>query len=255
MRAILKPLSALREAFLSCYFTFKYREEMARARKEIIEELAEFTRKNQQEVKEQLKHGDEILLSEWRKMNPRSQREVIKFYQTCTGYLYSLSYFNYFSPLAYGIRAELSRAAGERVLDYGGGIGSLCIMLAQQGKDATYYDVLGVTLKFAKWRFERRKLNVHVIEASEKDPLEGLYEAIVCLDVLEHLKNPELHLKRLANHLAPRGKLFITAAFASDASYPLHFPSQKTLDELLLDAGLLPRRNLWMGWTVGTHPR
>lgn len=125
-----------------------------------------------------------------------------------------MSNFNYFSSLTFGKKKEMSKKAKGRVLDYGGGIGALSIMLAQAGiKDITYLDVPGKTFEFAKWRFKRRGLDITAIEGSElKDKLSGLYDTIFCLDVIKHLLNPLLHTKRLADHLTSGGKLFITAA-------------------------------------------
>lgn len=255
MDASLKKLGfRIKEFLLRRYFSTKYHRELKRAQREIIQELVEYTGMHPNEVMSKLKHGSELAIARWKRINPKTQEEILKFYQTCKEYIFDLSYFNYFSPLAYAERRGIVDRVKGRVLDCGGGVGSVCIMLAKKGvKDVIYYDVPGATMEFAKWRFNKRDLSITTVEGSEiEDRLDGLYNTVICLDVLEHLTNPELHVKRLADHLTADGKLFITTAFVTDSSCPLHYKSKKTLDEYPRDAGLLPKRAIWEMYTVAT---
>jgi len=48
------------------------------------------------------------------------------------------------------------------------------------------------------------------LEAADLDVIDGLYDVILCQELLEHLPNAEEVLKALARHLAPTGRMVIT---------------------------------------------
>jgi len=78
-----------------------------------------------------------------------------------------------------------------------------------------------------------------MIEASDfEDRLNEKYDTIICLSVLEHCINPLLHLKRIKKHLSPNGRIFVAAYFGKTEQHPMHFNSNKTLDEYLTLVGL-----------------
>jgi 2-polyprenyl-3-methyl-5-hydroxy-6-metoxy-1,4-benzoquinol methylase len=240
---------------LKKYFQAKYLSKLKLERTAIIRELMEYMRLRRSEILIKLSTSGDLVIAKWKEMNPKTPEEVLRFYQTCEDHIFTLSCCNYFSPLLYGERREVAKKARGRCLDYGGGVGSMCTMLTEndQVNEVSYYDLPSPVMKFARWRFDKRGLDIIVISGSEnQDKLEGIYDTIICLDVLEHLTNPEFHVKRLERHLAVGGQLFVTAAFATDASYPLHFESERILNEMLWDAGLSPRQIIFGRVTLAT---
>lgn len=74
----------------------------------------------------------------------------------------------------------------------------------------TLVDLPSPTLEFARWRF-RRFSNVETKEPGFGSdlPLTKAYDAITCLEVLEHVINPLEVVRHLADHLKPGGTLFV----------------------------------------------
>ena len=126
----------------------------------------------------------------------------------------------------------------KRFLDYGAGIGDMCIRVKQINNDVnvTHYDLKGETMDFASWRFLKRGMKVKKIEASDgEDRLQNKYDTIICFDVLEHVVDPKKHLKRIQKHLEHNGQLFIKAPFEESKTQPMHMDSEKSLDEYLIN--------------------
>lgn len=136
---------------------------------------------------------------------------------------------------AYRSRADLDQIVslcgglGGRILDFGGGIGELCIKLAEKGLDVTYLDVESLASKFAKWRFKNRKLSIPVIETRWEYPsILGRYNVIVCFHVLEHLKEPQRFVKLFYDTLEPHGSLIAAMGVVSTDTL-LHLPENLSL--------------------------
>lgn len=106
-------------------------------------------------------------------------------------------------------------------------------------RDITYYDVPGKVLEFTRWGFRKYGHPIKVIEGSDyRDKLEGVYDTIICLDVLEHPVNPLDHLKRLRKQLSDKGKLYVNAAFVpKKEDEEIHRYSERPLKDLLREAG------------------
>jgi SAM-dependent methyltransferase len=74
----------------------------------------------------------------------------------------------------------------------------------------TLVDVPSPMLDFARWRF-RSFANVEALEPGLGSdlPLARQYDAIACLEVLEHVINPLEVVRHLTAHLKPGGALFV----------------------------------------------
>lgn len=127
---------------------------------------------------------------------------------------------------------------GKRVLDIGSGEGALAAHLAAVGNE-----VIAVE-RDARLASAATKRGVHVVNRDiEHDDLEdlGLFDVIVCADVLEHLVEPELALFKIKRRLAPGGSL--VCSIPNVAFYPVRF-------KLLLgrfryiDGGIMDRTHL-----------
>jgi 2-polyprenyl-3-methyl-5-hydroxy-6-metoxy-1,4-benzoquinol methylase len=217
---------SLADRLVQLYLAARTLKRRRQGQNEVIQELSKSTGLSPREVWKELHIAEAKLASEWKMRNPKRHEQVLEFYRATKYYVFDLANYDYFAfgPGGALVRECMAMLGRGRVLDYGGGIGDMIIRLANRGfSDLTYYDVSGETMEFARWRFAQRGLDVAVIEASdEEDRLEGEYDTIFCLDVLEHVCEPLRHAERLVNHLSRRnGRLFISVG-KPEAEYPMH---------------------------------
>jgi 2-polyprenyl-3-methyl-5-hydroxy-6-metoxy-1,4-benzoquinol methylase len=173
-----------------------------------INEISMFTGEPTDEVKR--KYCNIHLPSQsWEAANPKTEKEILQFYSETTALIYGLARWNNTNPEKFRSRFKLLNFCQSHniksVLDYGGGIGDYCILLAQNRIEVTYADVLGKTWQFSKWRFERRNLPITMLRAGI-DPL-SRYDLVVCTDVLPFVTNPPSLANQLVAALRPMGYL------------------------------------------------
>ena len=116
--------------------------------------------------------------------------------------------------------------------------------LAKRGFDVRCYEVSGPCLEFARRLFALNQLDV-AIETQESRFSPQAFDAIVCLDVLEHLPDPPAAVVKFANWLAPLGVLVAHAPFYPvDATRPTHLRSNRrysgVIEGLYGQAGFRP---------------
>jgi SAM-dependent methyltransferase len=134
---------------------------------------------------------------------------------------------------------------GRRVLDVGCAGGYLSAILAGRG-----YRVTGIDSPGAAGRGFPDS-----IELLDRDldlglpPLAGRFNFVICADVLEHLRRPELLLEELHDVIAPGGRLIASLPNSGHAYFRWNvlrgrFPAE--------DRGLFDRTHLhfftWQGW-------
>lgn len=102
----------------------------------------------------------------------------------------------------------------KNILDFGGGIGGLCIYLDERGFKCDYADIAGLTFDFAQYRFLRRKSSVRSFNLLEGWPADGSYEAICTYDVLEHLPSLPEKIERISRLLETGGYLISKSTFS-----------------------------------------
>ncbi|KAL6259244.1 hypothetical protein P5V15_009163 [Pogonomyrmex californicus] len=114
---------------------------------------------------------------------------------------------------------------GIKILDVGCGGGILTERLARIGAEVTGIDISAELINIAK---EHVKLDpnisgkVNYIKTTVEDysqKQEGLYDAVVASEVLEHISNQELFLKECAKITKPGGSIFITTENRTFASW------------------------------------
>lgn len=210
------------------------------------EELSSFAAVSREQATELLSTATGILARSWNASPPKAPTEVERWYEENSRYyLYDLAQFHLaYKHIAF-MRDVISMCRG-RVLDHGGGIGDVSLELARRGHRVTYLDVDGQTKAFARWKADRERLDVEF--ASDLDALEGPYDTIVSLDVLEHLPDPEPVVERLVSLLAPGGRIIVTAYFGPTKAHPMHFDHELDLGRFLRDRGLRDVKTFAMHW-------
>lgn len=115
-----------------------------------------------------------------------------------------------------------------RILDAGAGTQRykrFCGHLNYVSQDFGEYDGEGDSSGLQTGEFDYGKLDIVCDIVSIPEP-DASFDAIMCIEVLEHLPDPSLAVKEFARLLKPGGHLIITAPFASLTHFaPYHFCS------------------------------
>lgn len=118
-----------------------------------------------------------------------------------------------------------SLPAGQRILDAGAGqlqYASLCSHLRYVSQDFGQYDGAGnsVGLQVGNWDQSGVDIVCDITNVPEPD---ASFDAIMCIEVLEHLPYPVDALREFSRLLKPGGSLILTAPFCSLTHYAPHF--------------------------------
>ncbi len=195
---------------------------------------------------------------------PQSDEELLEWYRTTDKYCWELSAyhsvpqpgFNYAGSCR-GIADRLETASAKRVLAVGDGIGDLTLSLARRGFDAVYHDLLGSkTAAFANlryWMYLGKQMPFDLSADWNPSFGTGIYDAIVALDVLEHVTDVEAWVLAIYAGLKPGGLLMSQNAFACgsgpEGSIPMHLAKNDRFeydwDPLLAQIGF---RQLGPNW-------
>jgi SAM-dependent methyltransferase len=162
--------------------------------------------------------------------------DLARFYRQTDAFLYELAIWNC-NRIKRRMRRALRRLITERrshaesadadVLVVGDGLGFDSLALAGDGHRVTYFEPPGMTQEFARNLFERSGARISVIE----DPREirpGGFDAVVCLDVLEHVPDPPVMIREMMAWLRPSGRLLVHAPFYMVLPpYPTHLSANR----------------------------
>ncbi|MGB0714435.1 MAG: class I SAM-dependent methyltransferase [Phycisphaerae bacterium] len=153
-----------------------------------------------------------------------------RFYSETDAFLFELVIWN-LNQLKAWMREACARyvhaayGTGARVLNIGDGLGIDTIHLAEQGQDASYFELPGFTRRFAERAFEHADVKVTQFGEAEEVP-QNHFDAVICLDVLEHVPDPVSFLKMLIGYVRPGGRLLIHESFLwVHPSNPTHLAS------------------------------
>jgi len=176
---------------------------------------AEFLNITEDEFRENMEDVTEEALKDW-----NNKKDINDFYKNTLAYVYGLVAFND----DYRITNILHPFVGMKnktVLDYGGGIGILGMLLTSDNM-VYYYDLDSKTKDFAKFMNTKLKNKITFID-DETKIFENPIDVVICVDVLEHLVNPMKLIKTITENLPKRG-LFLTTGldFSSSEKNPMH---------------------------------
>ena len=199
----------------------------------LIAELAEYLGLPVALVAERCRKATADLAQTWQAQPPTTPTAITAFYRQADAYLYDLTWWHTLSADDSAlIQAEVLRLAAERqaatVLDFGSGIGSLGLLLAQAGRVVTLADVNPRLLDYARRRFARRGLAAQLLDLAPD--VNGVtpqlptaaFDFISAVDVFEHLPDPPATLIALGAALRPGGTLFVHLPTEADQAHPMH---------------------------------
>ncbi len=112
-----------------------------------------------------------------------------------------------------------------KILDAGAGelkYKKYCEHLNYVSQDFGGYDGKGNSegLQMEKWDNTKLDITCDIINIPEKDTS---FDAIMCIEVLEHLEAPHLAIKEFSRLLKTNGKLILTAPFCSLTHFAPHY--------------------------------
>lgn len=163
----------------------------------VIEDFAKFSGLPLEVVADRVANCSRINANDWHALAASSLSDrAAKFYESSQNYIFDtlsanprpeaiIEKLNRFNPrLMEAIRAH----PGKRFLEFGGGIGVFCEIMARMGKDVHYLELPGVVFDFAQWRFKKDGLKVTAIEAkADSVQVPGKYDIVFSDAVIEHL--------------------------------------------------------------------
>lgn len=100
----------------------------------------------------------------------------------------------------------LGHRAG-RLLDVGCGRGSAAAYFAESGFDVTAVDLSPLAVEWT--RRQHHKIKATVLDL-ESDPMHGRFDIVLCLEVLQQVREPVTALNKLVATLAPDGELYLS---------------------------------------------
>jgi len=140
------------------------------------------------------------------------------------------------NPARLGYVADRVQLRGARVLDLGCGGGLLSEALAEAGADVTAIDLAPDLLKIARLhglesgiRVDYRQLSAEALAAEAL----GAFDAITCMEMLEHVPDPASILHACATLLRPGGRLFVSTLNRTPAAFALAIVGAEYVARLL----------------------
>jgi 2-polyprenyl-3-methyl-5-hydroxy-6-metoxy-1,4-benzoquinol methylase len=177
------------------------------------------------------------LAREWAAQAPTTFEEIVTFYSHTDKYIWELLLWNATDDYRRSYRRVIERMAElwpsnecPNALDYGAGVGSIALQLAEHGYRVTIADVPGLTLSFATARLRHHGVEHDVLPVAEGTPdfAGRRWNALVCFDVLEHVPEPDRLCRALVGAIEPGGAAALIADFESGGEdYPQHLPGPR----------------------------
>jgi len=233
----------------TAWLVHRAREQNARNLSVALQELIGFSGYPAERIRELWADSNRQLAENWQRARPSEDNpeQMAEWYrQNSELYLFAISAYN----LEYKrIRSNMKvlRLARGATLDYGAGNGEILLELARRGHRAAYYDVDGVTMRFARARAARQELAIDFFH--NKDDLAAAarqkgFDTVFSFDVLEHLPDLPGELNFLSSLLAPGGVFVFDVPAGSTKAHPMHLNHNLNVLAFLRDKSLVDERSL-----------
>ncbi len=199
-----------------------------------------------------ISHNDDSIRLKyaWEALNPQTEEDILKYYTDDITYtLFQIRIYRNVSTdnctdmsLFEKLKKYISNIEECKILDYGCGCGTAALSLINAGcKNVTFADLPTPLFEIVR-RVQATKIgNDKFLKIVEKYPLKNRYDLIICTDVLEHIKDPDLVLKHLADHSR---YIYMSVFFGGDhAPYHLKDTAMKFCPiwkDIIRSCGMVP---------------
>jgi 2-polyprenyl-3-methyl-5-hydroxy-6-metoxy-1,4-benzoquinol methylase len=172
---------------------------------------------------------------EWDFWSPKNETEIQFFYVSNRSYLFG----NAVHILPEAIFDDIN--VGESVLDFGGGSGNYSVPLAFKGCNVSYFDINILQREFVKYMSDTSPIDIHILKHDiHYMPLfDKKFDAILALDVLEHIPNYPDYIERFAKSLKNNGRIYVFAPFGVTPHDPTHLEDTYGLTETMNKNGII----------------
>jgi 2-polyprenyl-3-methyl-5-hydroxy-6-metoxy-1,4-benzoquinol methylase len=235
----------------TAWLVYRAREQNEKNVSAALRELMDFTAYPAERVRELWAASNRQLAENWQQARPSEDHpeQMAEWYrQNSELYLFAISAYN----LEYKrIRSNMKvlRLARGATLDYGAGNGEILLELARRGHRAAYYDVDGVTMRFARARAARQQLAIDFFtgkDALAAQAREHGFDTVFSFDVLEHLPDLPGELNFLASLLAPGGVFVFDVPAGSTRAHPMHLNHNLNVLAFMGGKSLVDERGLML---------
>ena len=125
---------------------------------------------------------------------------------------------------------------GKKILDVGCGGGLLSEALAREGADVVALDLAEELIEIAKLHLYESNVKVdYRLQSAESlaEDMAGQFDAITCMEMLEHVPDPSSILRACEKLLKPGGKCFISTLNRTPAAFAIAIVGAEYLANLL----------------------
>lgn len=125
---------------------------------------------------------------------------------------------------------------GKKILDVGCGGGLLSEALAREGADVVALDLAEELIEIAKLHLYESNVKVEYrLQSVESlaEEMAGQFDAITCMEMLEHVPDPSSILRACEKLLKPGGKCFISTLNRTPAAFAIAIVGAEYLANLL----------------------
>jgi len=179
------------------------------------------------EAHRQFKQAELTAKQQWLELRPQTAADKARFYRQADYYIADLTHWllrdSAVAAFLNMLRQYLSKYQLRTVLDYGCGIGTQGLALAEAGAEVTLMDIEGPVWDYAQWRAKKHGL-FDKVRWAPLAPILDEYDLMLCVDVIGHVPDPF----RLLDELGDKARyLFYNMDFriqekAEDDRYPQH---------------------------------
>ena len=140
------------------------------------------------------------------------------------------------NPARLGYVAQRTPLQGARVLDVGCGAGLLSEALARDGAQVTALDLAPELVKVARLHGLESGVTVdYRLQSVESlaEEMPGQFDAVTCMEMLEHVPDPGSVIRACATLLRPGGRLFLSTLNRTPAAFALAIVGAEYIARLL----------------------
>jgi len=143
---------------------------------------------------------------------------------------------HHLNPARLGYVTKQLPLRGKKVLDVGCGGGLLSEAMAREGAEVVALDLAAELIEIAKLHLYESNVKVdYRLQSVESlaEEMSGQFDAITCMEMLEHVPDPSSILRACKKLLKPSGKLFISTLNRTPAAFAIAIVGAEYLANLL----------------------